>query len=74
MSRSFRKTPIAGIATAVSDKAAKTIGHRQARAAERGAMARGEDPPSPKAHGNPWSAPKDGKRWYGYGWPELMRK
>lgn len=74
MSRSFRKTPITGMTTAASDKAFKQAEHRRARAAERAALTREDDPPGPKAYGNPWGGPKDGKRWHADSWPELMRK
>ncbi len=74
MSRSRRRTPIAGNTTAPTDKPFKQIEHRKARAAERAALARGEDPPSVRAFGNPYSSQKDGKHWRSSPWPKLMRK
>lgn len=74
MSRSRRRTPVAGSAVAASDKPAKVAGHRRARAALRAALAHDAEPPHRLAYGNPWGAPKDGKSWFGFGRPEVMRK
>lgn len=74
MSRSRRKTPVGGNTIADSDKPSKIIGHRQARAAARVALAADTDPPHPKAFGNPWKGEKDGKHWFGDRHPEMMRK
>lgn len=65
MSRSRRKSPAGGIATARSDKAFKRIGSRKVRVAERGALATGADIPDRRAVTSPWTWPKDGKRWFG---------
>ena len=74
MSRSRRHTPITGITVAQSDKPFKRIEHGRARAAERSALAHGDEPPGVKAFGDPWDSRKDGKRWQGYGRADLMRK
>jgi len=75
VSRSRRKTPIAGITTAASNKAFKVFEHRRERAIVRTALAAGEeDVLHHKTTGNEWSSPRDGKRWHGNGYPKLMRK
>lgn len=63
MSRSRKKTPIAGITTAASDKAYKTAEHRRERRAGKVSVAAGEDPEHPKNFGNPWKGEKDGKTY-----------
>ena len=73
MSRSHRKTPIAGVTTAESDKFFKTTEHRRERRAVRVAIRAGEETPPPKAFGDPWRGHKDGKIWHGYR-PEIIRK
>lgn len=63
--------------TASSDKPWKVMGHRAARREARQLLRATEDgdvTPHPKKHGNPWSAPKDGKVWYGWSRPDLLRK
>ncbi|MGV7120215.1 hypothetical protein [Sphingopyxis sp. 550A] len=78
MSRSRRKTPITGHTTAQSDaewkaKAARVLRHRTKQALE-------ADPDDMNFSGkrweaiNPWSAPKDGKYWFGKATPHLLRK
>lgn len=74
MARSRRKTPIVGIATADSEKAFKAREHRRERRSVATALAAGEDPPEPKAFGNPWAGDKDGKQWIGDRHPHLLRK
>jgi hypothetical protein len=75
MSRSRRKTPITGITTARSNKEFKQIEHRRERAIARTAIAAGkEDILHPKATGNEWASPRDGKRWWGTQQLRLMRK
>jgi hypothetical protein len=64
MSRSFRHVPITGITTAASDRPGKVLGHRRSRAAARTAMAAGAEAPSHRLTENPWTYPKDGKRWW----------
>lgn len=75
MSRSYRKTPIAGNTMQTSDKAFKKAEHKRARRALKASDLIEEEPPAEKAFGNPWSAPKDGKRWiYPRDWPQIWRK
>lgn len=74
MSRSRRKTPIVGITTAESDKAFKEAEHRRERRAVKATVNTGDEPPAPKAFGNPWAGEKDGKQWLGDRMPELRRK
>lgn len=75
MTRSRRRTPRRGVASN-SDKPFKLVEHRRERRAVRIALWIGEEPlPHPKKYGNPWSAPKDGKRWFNPAkWPKGMRK
>lgn len=64
MSRSQRKTPIIGITTAVSDKPFKRDEHRRERSTVRTILHASADDlavPMPRAFGDPWKAPKDGK-------------
>ena len=65
--------PILPVTTAVSEKAYKAQAHRAERAAVRASLAREEDPPSPRAFGDPWSGDKDGKL-YLFDASELLRK
>jgi hypothetical protein len=75
MSRSYRKTPIAGNAKKNSDKPFKKAEHKRARRALNAADLTEKEPPAEKAFGNPWSAPKDGKRWTDPNdWPKIWRK
>lgn len=66
MSRSKRKVPVAGITTARTEKDYKTSAHRSERRTARTKIKGGrpDDIPHPKAFGNPWSGPKDGKCWF----------
>jgi len=65
MSRSRRKTPIAGTTTADSEKWWKGWWHRRFRRAERRAIQRGDEVmPHVRELSNPWLAPKDGKHHY----------
>jgi len=73
MSRSRRKTPIAGVTTASSDKQFKKAEHSRERVTARIAVVRGDDPPHRKSFGDPWKGDKDGKLY----WPDrpkLLRK
>jgi len=63
MSRSRKKHPIGGIAKARSDKPYKVTEHRRERHYVAQFLRR-EEEPLPKDFGNPWGAPKDGKRWF----------
>ncbi len=80
MSRSYRRTPIAGVTTAASDRYSKTRAHRQARAKLRAGLAcvnpysDDVETPHPKETGNPWKGDKDGKLWYGGRDPAILRK
>lgn len=68
MSRSFKKTPIAGIASGVSDKIYKVSEHRRERSTVK-QMLKSEKwdlLPHPKQYGNPYDSVKDGKLWQGY--------
>jgi len=78
MSRSHRKTPIAGITTAKSDGAWKAKAARRLRHKVKQELETTLD-----AHSfagkrwdavDPWDAPKDGKQWLGSCDPRLMRK
>ena len=73
MSRSRKKTPIVPVTTAESDKPFKVREHRRERRAVAAALALGDDPPAPKAFGDPWVGDKDGKL-YRPGDPKLVRK
>jgi hypothetical protein len=74
MSRSRKKSPAGGNCTARSDRYGKTMGHRRTRHEVSLALKFDLDAPSRKLTENPWTYPKDGKQWYGYGRPELIRK
>lgn len=75
MSRSYRKTPIIGLTSKPSDKTFKKAEHKRARRALSARDLSIEEPPADKKFGDPWSSPKDGKRWIGRNrCPELMRK
>lgn len=66
MSRSRKKHPITGTTTAETEKEFKQQEHQRERAGVRTALANfdvdGEVLPDPKEFGDPWNAPKDGKR------------
>jgi hypothetical protein len=66
VSRSRRKTPIAGITSARSDKPFKVDEHRAERRTTRAVVRKtldGDDTALySRPHGNPWLAPKDGKQ------------
>jgi len=78
MSRSRRKTPITGTTAAKSDaewkaKAARALRHSAKRTLE----ANPDEMTFSGKRGeaiNPWSAPKDGKFWFGKANPRLLRK
>jgi len=74
MSRSFKHSPIHGNAKAASDKPFKEAEHRRERHAAKQAIAQGQEPADPKAFGDPWNAPKDGKRYPREITPKLLRK
>lgn len=67
MSRSRRKTPIAGITTARSNKPFKIDEHRAERRNARATVHHTQDQDDPnlyRVYGDPWLSPKDGKRWF----------
>lgn len=67
MSRSFRRTPITGITTSATEKPYKKDEHQRERTAVRQVLHTTQDDasvPHPKKYGNPWSGPKDGKRYW----------
>ncbi len=78
MSRSRRKTPIAGITTAESDAEWKRKAARRLRRHAKTALT--IDPLSFALAGkrwdvvNPWDAPKDGKIWFTNQPDHVMRK
>ena len=74
MSDSRRKTPKMPVTTKESDKWYKVAAHRAARRATRVSVARGEEPPDEREHGDPWGAPKDGKAYLPDAPDRLMRK
>ena len=67
MSKSYRKTPIGGIASAASDKWFKRFFNKRNRAQVREMLDSGEYDKlqifDPKYDW--WDSPKDGKRWFG---------
>lgn len=78
MSRSRKHTPIIGFTKAKSDKPWKAKAARAFRhAAGQALRGDGEDALLPErrwARVNPWSAPKDGKRWIGRDGGRWLRK
>lgn len=78
MSRSRRRTPIHGITAATSDKCWKQSASRKQRRKVRSLLKATLD--GDRFAGkrwdtdNPWSAPKDGKFWFGSERPDLLRK
>lgn len=66
MSRSRKKTPICGHASAGSDKTGKKIAWKKVRASERQALFYDEEVPhEKKIYPGAWMFPKDGKQWFG---------
>jgi hypothetical protein len=77
MSRSKRKTPIAGITAAQSEKADKQASHRKVRRRVRqlAEPTEGLLLPLERELTNPWSMSKDGKSYFNPAkHPSLMRK
>lgn len=65
MSRSFRKTPLLPLTTAISEKEFKRKERKAKRRAEKVAVEKGKEVlPDEKEYGNPWSGPKDGHVGY----------
>lgn len=73
MTNSYRKMPIIGMTTAVSDKRFKAAEHRRERAAVKIALRQANDVPDPRLFGDPCLSEKDGKQFY-TGDPKLLRK
>lgn len=69
MARSFKKTPVFGIANDNSEKHDKQLAHRATRAHFRHALATADDlgefqfEEAQKAHSNIWDFAKDGRRF-----------
>ena len=78
MSRSRRKTPISGITTATSDHRWKKMAARKLRHRVKQELTTKLEcdrfPGKRWDLVNPWSSEKDGKRWFGDRYPEVMRK
>lgn len=75
MSRSHRKTPIAAITTAESDKAFKQLENRRARRSVKTLDLTEDEPQAAKAFGDPWKSEKDGKAHFdAKKHPKMMRK
>lgn len=75
MSRSHRKTSVAGITTAASDKEYKKLEHRRARRAVKATDLTENEPPEEKFFGDTWKSCKDGKAYFdAEKHPEMMRK
>jgi hypothetical protein len=78
MARSRKKTPIAGVTSARSEKADKAAAHRRERRKVRAALAAEPEPevlPDRREVGNVWASAKDGKA-YAPSWrgSKLLRK
>lgn len=69
MTRSRKKIPITGMTCAETEKEFKQQEHQRERARVRTALANLDDEggvlPHPNEFGNPWSGPKDGRRYHG---------
>lgn len=75
MARSFRRTPIAGITTAETEKRDKQKANRRYRHAVRVAIAEGRDHiPNRRELSDPWDMAKDGKKWFGLAAAGILRK
>jgi len=65
MSRSTRRTPVFGIASAASDKPAKRESNRRFRRITREALKHDHEPPHDlNMVSDPWDFPKDGKLYW----------
>ena len=76
MSRSFKRTPIAGIATGASDSQGKRQANSSLRSRTRDALGMEQDVmPLLREVSNVYSFPKDGKRWFDkLKYPKMLRK
>lgn len=74
MTRSFKKSPVRGITTAVSEKPDKVAAHRRTRRSSRQAIVQDIEPKDPKATEDRWDYAKDGKRWVQNADSKTLRK
>jgi hypothetical protein len=77
MSRSRRKTPVAGVTGAPSDRLGKAVSSRAHRQAVKQSIAADPETPPPTTEQalDRWSMPKEGKvRFDPMEWPKGMRK
>jgi hypothetical protein len=76
MSRSRRHTPILGITLAESEAEFKRTSNRRLRLRARMALEKCADvlPERPRDCTDLWTGPKDGKQYFGAGYPEYLRK
>ena len=74
VTRSRRKTPIAAVSAAPSDKPFKIREHRKERRAVAEAIRNQGEMPSGRAFGDPWNGKKDGKSYVHNDDPSLRRK
>ena len=68
MTRSYRHTPITGIATAASEKRDKQLAQRRWRHGVKEALRRGRPLPLLREVSDRWSMAKDGRRWIDRFW------
>lgn len=73
MSNSRKRNPIVGMTSAASDKRFKQAEHSRERSAAKIALAKGDEPTSPRAFGDPAQSEKDGKQ-YLPDWERARRK
>ena len=66
MSKSYRRTPICGWTTCVSEKQDKRKANRRWRHLVRHALNVGKEPPLQREASDIWSFGKDGKAWFGF--------
>lgn len=79
MSRSRKKTPIAGHTKSESDKPFKVQEHKRERRVVKHILTSAVDHdsivlPDKEQYGNEWESPKDGKRWMKKPKEKWMRK
>lgn len=75
MSHSFRHIPRGGITTCESEKQDKRKANRKFRRLVRIAIALGREIlPAKREVTDIWSFGKDGKKYHGFDYPELLRK
>lgn len=74
MSRSFLKTPILGNCVCHSEKKEKRLANRKHRRVNRVRVRVGAEPLAVRVVSNTWSWGKDGKRWFGWGYFDGLKK